>query len=93
MPFLKDLAGNPYWRLFLIIFAMPFFFAFVPFSGRESGATASAADAEDFETLKLTVLNPARSAPEFALKDLRGKEVRLNTFRGKPLMLYFWATW
>ncbi|MBM2827217.1 MAG: cytochrome biosis protein [Dehalococcoidia bacterium] len=32
-------------------------------------------------------------APDFALSDLDGKEVRLSDFRGRPVMLNFWATW
>jgi len=32
-------------------------------------------------------------APSFVLKDLRGRTVRLDQFKGKVLMLNFWATW
>ena len=32
-------------------------------------------------------------APDFALRDLEGKEVRLSDFRGRTLLLTFWATW
>jgi DsbE subfamily thiol:disulfide oxidoreductase len=32
-------------------------------------------------------------APEIVLKDLRGQEVRLSDFRGKVVLLNFWATW
>ena len=32
-------------------------------------------------------------APDFALYDLNGNEVRLSDFRGKPVVLNFWATW
>ncbi|TWR26345.1 TlpA family protein disulfide reductase [Mucilaginibacter pallidiroseus] len=37
------------------------------------------------------VLN--RPAPEFHLKDLEGKVVSLSAFRGKVVVLDFWATW
>ncbi len=32
-------------------------------------------------------------APDFALKDLNGKEVKLSSLRGQPVMINFWATW
>jgi peroxiredoxin len=32
-------------------------------------------------------------APDFTLKDLGGKEVRLSDLRGKIVVLNFWATW
>ncbi len=32
-------------------------------------------------------------APAFQLKDLEGKELKLETFRGKVILLNFWATW
>jgi peroxiredoxin len=41
-------------------------------------------------------LQPARDrkpAPAFALKDSSGKTVTLNDFRGKVVLLDFWATW
>jgi peroxiredoxin len=32
-------------------------------------------------------------APNFKLQDLDGKTVRLSDFKGKPVVLDFWATW
>jgi peroxiredoxin/outer membrane lipoprotein-sorting protein len=32
-------------------------------------------------------------APDFALRDLNGKEVRLRDLRGKAVLLDFWGTW
>jgi peroxiredoxin len=34
-----------------------------------------------------------RRAPEFARNDLAGKSVDLKNFRGKVVLLNFWATW
>ena len=34
-----------------------------------------------------------RAAPEFALKDVNGTTVRLSDYRGKVVLLNFWATW
>ena len=35
----------------------------------------------------------ATPAPDFSLKDLRGQAVSLADFKGKVLVLNFWATW
>ena len=35
----------------------------------------------------------AEKAPSIALKDLKGKTVRLEEFKGKVVLLNFWATW
>jgi len=35
----------------------------------------------------------ARPAPDFTLSDLQGQDVSLADFRGKTVVLDFWATW
>ncbi|MDD5305228.1 MAG: TlpA disulfide reductase family protein, partial [Elusimicrobia bacterium] len=35
----------------------------------------------------------SRQAPDFVLPDLAGKTVSLASFRGKPVLVNFWATW
>lgn len=36
---------------------------------------------------------PGKAAPEIALKDLDGKEINLTQYRGKVVLVNFWATW
>jgi thiol-disulfide isomerase/thioredoxin len=40
-----------------------------------------------------TLLKPARPALEFTLPDLDGKPVKLSDYRGKVVLVNFWATW
>ena len=50
------------------------------------------------ETVALGMLEPGAPAvggraPDFALKTADGKVIRLSDFRGKTIVLNFWATW
>lgn len=45
-----------------------------------------------FQKLKIESLKIKR-APDFTLKDINKKEVSLKDFRGKIVLLNFWATW
>jgi cytochrome oxidase Cu insertion factor (SCO1/SenC/PrrC family) len=35
----------------------------------------------------------SETAPDFTLESLAGKRVSLSEFRGRAVLLYFWATW
>ena len=35
----------------------------------------------------------SRQAPDLVLQDLAGKTVSLSSYRGKPVLINFWATW
>ena len=49
--------------------------------------------APDFASLQVQPYEPPKPAPALALPDLDGKTVRLEDFRGKVVLLFFWATW
>ena len=38
-------------------------------------------------------LDEGEQAPDFAVLDTAGNEVRLSDFAGQPVVLNFWATW
>jgi peroxiredoxin len=37
--------------------------------------------------------NVGSEAPDFTLQDLNGKQIKLSSMRGRPVMINFWATW
>jgi peroxiredoxin len=41
----------------------------------------------------LQSITPAIQAPNFTLKDIDGKTIQLSDFRGKIVIVNFWATW
>ncbi|HEY8389051.1 MAG TPA: TlpA disulfide reductase family protein, partial [Parasegetibacter sp.] len=38
-------------------------------------------------------LNKARSLYDFTIKDQNEENIKLSQFKGKPVLLFFWATW
>ena len=55
-------------------------------------APATAATA-DFAALALQPYEPPKPAPAFALPDLDGRTTRLDDYRGRVLLLFFWTTY
>ena len=49
--------------------------------------------APDFASLQVQPYEPPKPAPSFSLPSLDGRTVRLEDFRGKVVLLFFWATW
>ena len=55
-------------------------------------ATAPQASEHTGEAVSETEAQPSL-APDFTVYDLEGNPVKLSDFRGKPVILNFWATW
>ena len=58
-----------------------------------AAAQPAAAPSPAGEQMGGSVYESPGPAPAFALPALDGRTVRLEDYRGKPLLLFFWATW
>ncbi|GAA0601446.1 redoxin domain-containing protein [Virgibacillus siamensis] len=59
----------------------------------ETDTTSSRESAEGAEETGVVGLDVGDIAPDFQLKTLKGKKVKLSDYRGSPVMLNFWASW
>ena len=56
-------------------------------------AAAPSDAAAHFTGFGLTPYEPPKPAPPFSLPDVDGRPVTLEDYRGRALLLFFWATW
>ncbi|MEA1977484.1 MAG: redoxin domain-containing protein [Chloroflexota bacterium] len=82
-----------------IAFALALFLGFPSAESETNSSALSTAAPEASETAEIGTavsrIAPeiGAQAPDFALRDLEGNEVRLSDYRGKTVLLTFWATW
>ena len=77
--------------LLLVILAMgPFIITSLMAEDQSSASSQVSSACDSFGVVKSQV---ERKAPSFGLKTLDGNQVILNDFKGKPILLKFWATW
>ncbi len=53
----------------------------------------AAAAAPDFTALGIQRYDAPKAAPAFTLPDLDGRKVQLADYKGKVVLLFYWATW
>ena len=66
---------------------------FVSFLLSAFSSAVAGTGTDPMQALGLQAPNEAVAAPEFSLSDLAGKKVQLKAFRGKLVLLNFFATW
>ena len=58
------------------------------------GSLAAQTPVEDLDPqYAAELLKPGAQAPDFTLQDLQGNPVSLSSFRGRKVVLVFWASW
>jgi len=76
----------------LIVMLAPGAEKFVPAPDTKGNLTGSPNTAEEDAAADAKIAGKA--APlDFTLKDMNGVDVKLASFKGKPIVLNFWATW
>ncbi len=56
-------------------------------------ASASQPEYPSCDSFGIQRYQEKKEAPAFSLKEMDGKQVSLRDFRGKPVLIVFWATW
>jgi peroxiredoxin len=75
----------------LMIVGMAFFpFAILHAKDQPPSSTNHSSACESFGIQKF---EGKKEAIPFSLKDLNGNQVSLSDFKGKPVLLFFWASW
>jgi cytochrome oxidase Cu insertion factor (SCO1/SenC/PrrC family) len=64
-----------------------------PGSGGGSGSAQPQNVRDMIASLNMYAFDKALKAPEFTLTDISGESVSLSQYRGKVVLLSFWATW
>jgi hypothetical protein len=59
----------------------------------ESRAQLQQQQQQQQQQLVIRFVRDPDSAPDFKAKDVNGKELSLEAYRGKVVLLNFWATW
>ena len=65
----------------------------ISFLSVEEATSASFPECPSCNSFGVQRFQEKKEAPAFSLKGLDGKPIALSDFRGKPVLLIFWATW
>jgi len=65
----------------------------IPFLQVGRAASPSQPECPSCNSFGVQISQERKEAPPFSLKGLDGKVLSLNDFKGKPVIITFWATW
>jgi peroxiredoxin len=80
-------------KFFLHFTILGVVFLLMPIRSGASSNPSVPANVPSCEAFGVQRFEVRRVAPSFSLKDLDGKFSSLNDFKGKPVLLMFWASW
>src|SRR4030042_3933991 len=79
--------------LFLMSIVMGIATLLIPFLQVGRAASPSQPEGPSCSSFGVQKSQEKKQAPAFSLKGLDGNQVSLSDFRGKPVLITFWATW
>ena len=79
--------------LFLLSMVMGIVTFLPPFLQMGRAASSSQPDAPSCQSFGIQRFQEKKEAPAFSLKGLDEKPIALSDFKGKPVLITFWATW
>jgi len=65
----------------------------IPFFQAGRAASTSPPEFPSCNSFGVQRFQERKEAPAFSLKSLDGKQISLSDFKGKPVLITFWATW
>jgi len=65
----------------------------IPFLQVEKATSASPPEYPSCDSFGVQRFQEKKEAPAFSLSSLDGKPIALSDFKGKPVLVIFWATW
>jgi peroxiredoxin len=80
-------------KILLLLWVGTAIFLILAIHEANSALTDANSNSPSISSLGVQRFKEKREAPYFSLNALNGSQVSLSDFKGKPLLLLFWATW
>ena len=77
----------------LLLIMMAVTILFIPFLQVGKAASPSQPEYPSCNSFGIQRFQERKEAPAFSLKSLNGEQINLSDFKGKPVLITFWATW